>query len=150
LKTRIIEIDELKDIYLPHRYPFIFVDKVLSFDDTSIVAIKNVTINEPYFQGHFPTYPVMPGVIIIETLAQTAGILAKLIYANGGKDINTLKTSLLAMIDSTKFKKQVRPGDTLVLEVKYIKDKMNIWSFECKASVDDKVACSSKISIYIS
>lgn len=150
MKTRVINIDELREVYLPHRYPFIFLDRVLSFTEDSIVGVKNVTINENFFQGHFPSYPILPGVIIIESLAQLSGVLAKLIYVNRGNDNSPVKDSFFTSLDNSKFKAQVRPGDVLTLESKYVKDKMNLWYFDCKATVDGKVACLTSMSLYMS
>ncbi len=150
MKTRVINIDEIREVYLPHRYPFLFLDKVLSFTEDSIVGVKNVTINENFFQGHFPTYPILPGVVILESLAQVSGVLAKLIFDDRGNDINLIKDCFFTSLDSSKFKAQVRPGDVLTLESKYIKDKMNLWYFECKATVDGKLACSTLMSLYMS
>ncbi len=150
MKTRVINIDELREVYLPHRYPFIFLDKILSFTEDSAIGVKNVTINEQFFQGHFPKYPILPGVVILESLAQLSGVLGKLIFADRGKDIALIKDSFFTSLDNSKFKAQVRPGDVLTLETKYIKDKMNLWYFDCKASVDGKLACSTSMSLYMS
>jgi len=129
--------------YLPHRYPFLLVDKMFDMNgDESCVGLKNVTINEPYFQGHFPQYPVMPGVLIIEGLAQTAGALcvssleegyrAELVYFMG--------------IDKAKFRKPVLPGDQLLYHVRKIRNRGRVWRFYGEAKVDGKVVAEAEIS----
>ncbi len=128
---------------LPHRYPFLLVDKVLSCEpDKSIVAIKNVSVNEPHFCGHFPQSPVMPGVLMIEALAQAAGIL---IY----KTIHTLPTKenwfYLVGVDNARFKRIVVPGDQLRLEVEIVKVRRDIWKFQGTATVEGELACSAEI-----
>lgn len=138
-----MEISEIRE-YLPHRYPFLLVDRVLELNPgESIVAIKNVTINEPFFNGHFPQLPVMPGVLIVEAMAQAAGIL-------GFKTLNKKPADgslyLFAGADKVKFKRQVVPGDQLVLKVDYVSDRRNIWKFECKAFVDDQLAAAASIT----
>ena len=108
-----IDISKIREA-LPHRYPMLLVDRVLEVSDDEIVAIKNVTINEPFFNGHFPQYPVMPGVLIMEALAQTAGVLEL------SKKENTGKLVFYAGMDKVKFKKQVVPGDQLVMTAKFL------------------------------
>lgn len=129
--------------YLPHRYPFLLVDKVLSIEPSkSIVAIKNVTTNEPFFQGHFPMRPVMPGVLIVEALAQASGIL---IYESYGRMPNfDEEIFYLAGIDKARFKHMVVPGDQLKLEVELVKQKMDLWKFKGVATVDGELACSAE------
>ncbi|MFC1576368.1 3-hydroxyacyl-ACP dehydratase FabZ [Candidatus Omnitrophota bacterium] len=112
-----IDINEIKS-YLPHRYPFLLVDKIIDIEEKKIVGIKNVTTNEPFFQGHFPQQPVMPGVLIIEALAQTCGVLVLKREENRGK------LAYFAAINNAKFRKPVFPGDTLRLEVEVIKYRM--------------------------
>jgi len=109
-----IDINEIKK-YLPHRYPFLLVDKIIDIEEPKITGIKCVTANEPFFQGHFPEMPVMPGVLIIEALAQTCGILAL------RKEENRGKIAFFASIANAKFRKPVVPGDTLILEVEITK-----------------------------
>jgi 3-hydroxyacyl-[acyl-carrier-protein] dehydratase len=128
--------------YLPHRPPFLLIDRVIEMKEgESLVAIKNVTINEPFFTGHFPQRPVMPGVLILEALAQAAGVLAY-------KSTNTLFSDgvlyLLAGIDNARFRRIVEPGDQLRLEVKVIRSKQDIWKIEGTARVDGEVACSAE------
>ena len=109
---------------LPHRYPFIMIDRVIEINKERIVAIKNVTINENYFAGHFPEFPIMPGVLMIESLAQAGGIYASQFYSN-----NTLKDYMLFLmgIDKVKFRKSVTPGTTLRLIVQPLKRKNDVW-----------------------
>ena len=129
---------------LPHRYPFLLVDKIESLVlGESLVAIKNVTINEPYFTGHFPQRPVMPGVLIIEALAQACGVLT-FITAAASPENEVLY--YLAGVDKARFKRVVEPGDTLHLHVKMTKHKMDLWKFETYAEVDGELACSAEIT----
>ncbi len=135
-------IEEIMQL-LPHRYPFLLVDKVIAFESgQSITALKNITRNEEFFEGHFPGKAVMPGVLIIEALAQTAGILAY--------KFTDLKpdTSLfyLGTINEARFKKMVVPGDQLRLHVNILKRKKNVWKFECEATVDGELACSAEMT----
>jgi len=124
--------------HIPHRPPFLLVDRVLEFEAfRSILAIKNVTINEPFFQGHFPIKPVMPGVLIVEALAQTAAILAR----------RSTKSSpdllyYLGAIEEARFKKMVVPGDTLYLKVELLKQRQHIWKVSGTASVENEVVCT--------
>lgn len=133
-----LSIKEIKEI-IPHRYPFLLIDKVEEVTETKVIAYKNVTINEPFFQGHFPDYPVMPGVLIVEALAQ-AGAVAML-----SKEEFKGKTPLFAGIDKLRFKKQVVPGDTLKLEVEIIKIKGPVGVGKAVATVDGKIACTGEI-----
>ena len=136
-------IDEIRE-YLPHRYPFLLVDRVTDIQlNESIVAIKNVSINEPFFNGHFPDYPVMPGVLIIEAMAQAAGIL-------GFKSIDKKPADgsmyMLVGSDKVRFKRPVVPGDQLKLEARIDgKPKRGIWRFEVKATVDGELAASGTV-----
>ncbi|MBJ8349765.1 3-hydroxyacyl-ACP dehydratase FabZ [Streptococcus zalophi] len=130
-----IDILKIKEA-LPHRYPMLLVDRVISHSEDSIVAIKNVTINEPFFNGHFPDYPVMPGVLIMEALAQTAGVLEL------SKEENKGKLVFYAGMDKVKFKKQVVPGDQLVMSVNFVKRRGPIAVVEAKAEVDGQLAAS--------
>lgn len=139
------ELDTL-DIYeilqhLPHRYPFLLIDRVLECKvGEKLVGIKNVTYNEPYFQGHFPHRPVMPGVLILEALAQATGILA---FRTSNKRPDEGSLYYFVGIDEARFKQPVEPGDQLVLEVEVIKTKRGVWKFNGVAKVDDKVVCSA-------
>ena len=128
---------------LPHRYPFLLVDRVLDCQPgKTLTAIKNVTINEPFFQGHFPHRPVMPGVIILEALAQATGLLA---FATVGStpDDNTLY--YFVGIDKARFRKPVEPGDQLVLEVELMRHLQRVWKFSTRAVVDGKVVASAEM-----
>lgn len=144
MENRVIEIDEIKQI-IPHRYPFLFVDKITEITDTHIVGYKNVTVNEEFFNGHFPEFPVMPGVLIIEALAQVSGILGILKMKEDGTYKEGLKT-LFTGINNVKFANPVRPGDRLILEAEFIKQKMGIWWFNVCAKVDDKLAARAELS----
>ncbi|MEE9337917.1 MAG: 3-hydroxyacyl-ACP dehydratase FabZ [Methylococcaceae bacterium] len=134
----ILQIQEL----LPHRYPFLLVDKVIECESkVRLLACKNVTFNEPFFQGHFPKQPVFPGVLMLEALAQATALLT----SQSDDQFGTGTTYFLAGIDKARFKKQVGPGDQLMLEVIYVKSRRNIWSFECRAEVDGELAASANI-----
>ena len=135
-------VTEIRE-YLPHRYPFLLVDRVEELVlGERIVAYKNVTINEPFFNGHFPDYPVMPGVLITEAMAQAAGILG---FKTMGKKPAEGSMYLFVGADDLRFKRQVLPGDKLVLEAKILGEKRGIWKFECKASVGGELAASGTI-----
>jgi 3-hydroxyacyl-[acyl-carrier-protein] dehydratase len=127
---------------LPHRYPFVMVDRVLDLvPGKSIVAAKNVSANEAYFQGHFPGYPVMPGVLIIEALAQTGGVLA-------WESVSTeerIWILYLVGIEETRFKQTVRPGDQLMMHVDLTKRRRSLWRFAARAEVDGKVVTETQI-----
>ena len=129
--------------YLPHRYPLLLVDRVLSCDPgKTIVALKNVTINEPYFQGHFPNYPVMPGVLIIECMAQAAAILT--FHSEKAKP-DKHSVYFFVGIDNARFKKPVVPGDTLRLEVAITRHVRGLWKFAAQAWVGEVMAAESEI-----
>src|SRR3989344_2672502 len=122
-----MEIDEIKK-YLPHRYPFLLVDRVIHFElGVSITAIKNVTINEPFFQGHFPFFPVMPGVLIVEAMAQAAGLLT---LKTIGEEFTEDNLFFFAGIDNARFKKTVRPGDQLEITVEILHKRPRLWKFK--------------------
>ncbi|MBP9541608.1 MAG: 3-hydroxyacyl-ACP dehydratase FabZ [Vitreoscilla sp.] len=127
---------------LPHRYPFLLLDRVTAFEaNQTLTAIKNVTMNEPFFQGHFPGFPVMPGVLITEALAQACGTLA--ILSEGGR--NDKEIYFFAGIDNARFKRQVIPGDQLVFEVELLQSKRGIGKFKAVAKVDGQVAAEAEI-----
>jgi 3-hydroxyacyl-[acyl-carrier-protein] dehydratase len=131
---------------LPHRYPFLLLDRIIEMDrDESAIGIKNVTMNEQFFQGHFPGYPVMPGVLIIEALAQTAGALC--VHNAGLREIPQIVYFM--GIDNAKFRKPVVPGDQLHLHVKKIRSRGPVWRFSGQAKVDGKVAAEAEISAMI-
>ena len=134
---------EVTDImqYLPHRYPFLFLDRVVEFEaDKRIVAIKNVTINEPFFEGHFPVTPVFPGVLIVEALAQASGVLA---FRSRNRTPEDGYIYYLAGTDKTKFKRSVVPGDQLRLEVEIINLRAHWMKSQGTAWVGDDLVCSS-------
>ncbi|MBO0991546.1 3-hydroxyacyl-ACP dehydratase FabZ [Bacillus sp. SD088] len=138
-----LDIQQIKDI-IPHRYPFLLVDRVLEVDaGKKAVAIKNVTANEPFFNGHFPEYPVMPGVLIVEALAQTSGIAMMQTSENEGK------LGLFAGIDKCRFKRQVVPGDQLKLEAEITRMRGSIAKANVKATVDDELVCEAEIMFAI-
>jgi len=127
---------------LPHRYPFLMVDRVLEVvPGKSIVAVKNVSANEAYFQGHFPGHPVMPGVLIIEALAQAGGILA---YESVAAE-ERIWILYLVGLEEIRFKQTVRPGDQLVLRVELVKRKRSLWRFTAVAEVDGKLVAQAQI-----
>jgi 3-hydroxyacyl-[acyl-carrier-protein] dehydratase len=127
---------------LPHRYPFLLVDKVIAYEvNVSMTAIKNVTCNEPFFRGHFPQKLVMPGVLILEAMAQTAGLLG--FESAGGKPEGMV--CYLVGIDKAKFKRPVIPGDQLVIEARFLKKKSNIWMYECQAYVNREFVAGAEI-----
>jgi len=138
---------DINEIYalLPHRYPFMLVDRVLEYKlMDSLVAIKNVTMNEPFFQGHFPGNPVMPGVLILEALAQTSGILAKL-SLNPPEGYDYLH--YLAGVDGAKFKHVVTPGDQMKMKALFIGRKKSFWRMQAESYVEDKLVCSAQFLI---
>ncbi len=138
-----IDIREIMDL-LPHRYPLLLVDRVLEYDPkTSIRAIKNVTFNEPFFQGHFPGYPLMPGVLIIEALAQTAGLL--LMVSKSKEELHN-KLFLFTGLERVKFRRQVVPGDQLELNMNHVRNKMNVWKMAGTAQVNGQVVAEATLS----
>ncbi|MGI5309447.1 3-hydroxyacyl-ACP dehydratase FabZ [Rheinheimera sp. WS51] len=136
-----LQIQEIMAL-LPHRYPFLLIDRVLDYTPgESLTAIKNVSINEPIFTGHFPNMPIFPGVLILEALAQATGILGfKTVTERAENELY-----LFAAIDEARFKKPVVPGDQMVLEVKFLKERRNIWKFYGEAKVDGQVVCSAEL-----
>jgi len=129
--------------HLPHRYPFVLVDRVLELEPgKKIKAIKNVSINEPFFPGHFPHHPVMPGVLIVEALAQAAAILS---FKTGNFMPSDDSVYYFAGIDKARFKKPVSPGDQLILEVSIDRILKGIWKYNCSASVDGKLVAEADI-----
>jgi 3-hydroxyacyl-[acyl-carrier-protein] dehydratase len=128
---------------LPHRYPFLMIDRVTEVVPGShISALKNVTMNEPFFPGHYPHHPVMPGVLIVESMAQAAAILS---FKTLGDAANDNSVYYFVGIDEARFKRPVTPGDQLVLEAKLVFSKRGLWKFECSAKVDGQVAAEAKI-----
>ena len=137
-----LNIKEILDT-LPHRYPFILVDKVLELmPNEKIRAVKNVTINEEFFIGHFPHYPVMPGVLIIEALAQAAGILS---FKSMNESANEESLYFFVGIDNCRFKRPVGPGDVLALNVQIEKVKGGVWKYQATAEVEQKVCAQAQL-----
>ena len=135
----VLEIDAIRDI-LPHRYPFLLVDRIDELEVDRIVGIKNVTANEPFFSGHFPDYPVMPGVMIVEAMAQVAGVLVLKQIEDRKK-----KLVLLAGVDAAKFRKPVRPGDQLRMEMKVLRHRATMVKVSGTATVDGAVVAEAEI-----
>lgn len=137
----LLDINEIMKI-LPHRYPFLLVDRIAEHEPGKrIVGLKNVTINEPFFQGHFPGHPVMPGVLIVEAMAQVGGVLAYL----ASDDEVRKKVCYFAAIDNVKFRRPVFPGDQLKLELTATACRRGLWCFEGKAFVDDKLVTEAEL-----
>ena len=141
------QIDIIKIMQrIPHRYPFLLVDRILKFEQhESAVGLKNVTMNEPFFQGHFPGAPVMPGVLIVEAMAQTAGVLV----VHSMDDPETDKIVYFMTIDNARFRKPVTPGDTLHIHGNKIQSRRNVWKFEGKAMVGDQLHAEATFSAMI-
>ena len=139
-----IDIQQIMEL-LPHRFPFLLVDRVLDYtisdEKKTLKAIKNVSYDEPYFQGHFPVKPVLPGVLILESMAQATGILA---FTMVGKP-NADELYYFASVENAKFRKPVIPGDQMVLDVEYLKERRGIARFTGVASVDGNVVCSAEL-----
>jgi 3-hydroxyacyl-[acyl-carrier-protein] dehydratase len=136
---------DINDIlqHLPHRYPFLLIDRVVEFNPgESLVGYKNVTYNEPFFLGHFPERPIMPGVLILEAMAQATGLLAFKTVERGAK-----RDSLYYLVgmDNARFKKPVEPGDQLMLYAKLVRSKRGIWVFDCEARVDGAIVATAQI-----
>ncbi|MGU9956936.1 MAG: 3-hydroxyacyl-ACP dehydratase FabZ [Arenicellales bacterium WSBS_2016_MAG_OTU3] len=137
-----IDIHRIREI-LPHRYPFLLVDRVLDHDDDkSLRAVKNVTANEPFFQGHFPQRPIFPGVLMLEAMAQAAAIMASL-GLDQEREENMVY--LYAGIDKARFKRQVEPGDQMMIDVKLLQQRRSLWRCGTIASVDGQVCCSAEV-----
>ena len=137
-----MDISEIMRL-LPHRYPFLLVDRVVSFEPgKNMEAFKNVTVNEPFFEGHFPAKPIMPGVLIIEALAQACGLLA---FVTVGAEASSVSVFYFVGIDKARFRRPVEIGDKLVLKVELIRKIRNIWKFSTKAEVDGKLVASAEI-----
>ena len=129
---------------LPHRYPFLLVDRVLeAVPGKTLVALKNVTFNEPFFNGHFPNIPVMPGVLIIEALAQAGGLLVW----EGATDEEREAILYLTGVEKARFKLPVRPGDQLILKVELVQSRTNVWRFDSRAEVDGRLAAKAEITM---
>ncbi len=137
-----LNIDEVLK-YLPHRYPFLLIDRVTEYrEGASLRAIKNVTYNEPFFQGHFPIKPIFPGVMVIEAMAQATAILS--FRTLGGYPAEG-ELYLLVGIDNARFKRQVVPGDQLLIDVNIVREKSGFWRYQGEARVDGELACSANL-----
>ena len=137
-----MDITEIRE-YLPHRYPFLLVDRVIDLElGKTITAIKNVTINEPFFDGHFPGLPIMPGVLIIEAMAQAAGILG---FKTLDKKPSDGSIYMFVGADKMRFKKPVVPGDQLTLKAAVVSSRSGLWKFDCRAEVDGKMVAAGQI-----
>ncbi len=149
-ETSILEVKMDKILqYLPHRYPFLLVDKVHILEQYSkAIGFKNVTMNEPQFTGHFPNNPIMPGVLIVEAMAQTAAVLIMGSDEMSGKGVNE-KSVLFMGIDKTKFRKPVVPGDVLELEVQSMQGRMSVWKMSSIAKVNGQKVAESEFSAMI-
>lgn len=140
-----IDIHRIREI-LPHRYPFLLIDRVLDYElHTRLRAIKNVSVNEPFFQGHFPAYPVFPGVLILEAIAQASAILASRGLAGSDEHPGDNILFLFAGVDRARFKQPVEPGDTMLIEVEEIQRKSRIWKYAGRASVDGRLVAAADI-----
>lgn len=143
--TKNIDIGRIMEL-LPHRYPILLIDRILDMlPGESAVALKNVTFNEPHFQGHFPGYPVMPGVLIVEAMAQTA---AATVVEGLGKEAEG-KVVYFMTIDKARFRKPVVPGDSLYIHIEKIQNRSNVWKFQGEARVDDKLCAEAVFSAMI-
>jgi 3-hydroxyacyl-[acyl-carrier-protein] dehydratase len=136
---KVIDINMIQKI-IPHRYPFLLVDRIIEAAEKRVVGIKNVTINEPFFQGHFPGHPIMPGVLILEAMAQTGGVGALNLSDNLGK------LAYFVSINNAKFRRPVVPGDTLRIEVDFVKLKLSIMQVHAVAKVGDELAAEADLS----
>ena len=141
--TRTFETRDILKL-VPHRWPMVLVDRVTHYDDDgdTLTALKNVTYNEGFFPGHFPDVPTMPGVLILEAMAQACGILAVL---KSGITSATGHILYFAGIDNARFKRPVIPGDQLVFSVQFLKHKRDLWKFSCRANVGDELACEAEM-----
>lgn len=128
--------------HLPHRYPFLLIDRVLELGEGKLVALKNVTINEPYFTGHFPGQPIMPGVLILEALAQAAGLI---ILKSDPTLTHENNLFLFVGVDNVRFKRMVVPGDQLLLNVELLRKKQDLYKFQVVATVNEEVACAAEL-----
>lgn len=135
----ILDVNQIRQI-LPHRYPFLLVDRIIEMDETHVVGIKNVTANEPFFQGHFPDFPVMPGVLIVEAMAQTAGV--QVLSSIPDRD---QKLVFLVSVDAARFRRPVVPGDQLRIEMKVIKRKGTVAKMAGHVTVDGVLVAEAEV-----
>lgn len=137
-----MDINEILQ-YLPHRYPFLLVDRILELEEGKrVLAVKNVTINEPFFPGHFPHLPVMPGVLILEAMAQAAAVLS---FKTMGQKPDENSVVYFAGIDKARFKRPVTPGDQLLLEVHILRTMRNIWKYQAVARVGEEITAEAEL-----
>ena len=143
--SKIIDIEKILDM-MPHRYPFLLIDRLLKVEkDEYAIGLKNVTINVPFFLGHFPAQKVMPGVLIVECMAQTSGALVVSSFGDKAKG----KLVYFMSIEKARFRKLVTPGDQLLIEVKKKHARRSVWKFDCSAKVDDEVVADASITAMI-
>ena len=143
--NKIIDIEKILDM-MPHRYPFLLIDRLLKVEkDEYAIGLKNVTVNEPFFLGHFPAKKVMPGVLIVECMAQTSGALVVSSFGDKAKG----KLVYFMSIDKARFRKLVTPGDQLLIEVKKKHARRSVWKFDCSAKVDSEVVADATITAMI-
>ena len=138
IKGKVLDINTIQKI-LPHRYPFLLVDRIVESTDKKIIGLKNVTINEPFFQGHFPGHPIMPGVLILEAMAQVGGVGVLSLSENLGK------LAYFLSIKEAKFRKPVVPGDQLIIEVEIVKKKLSVMQVKATAKVAGEVVTEAEM-----
>ena len=143
--NKILDIEKILEM-MPHRYPFLLLDRLLTVEkDEFAIGLKNVTINEPFFLGHFPRQKVMPGVLIVECMAQTSGALVVNSFGEKAKG----KLVYFMSIDKARFRRLVTPGDQLIIEVKKKQARKSVWKFECNAKVDNEIVADATITAMI-
>ncbi len=139
--VKVLSVEEIMRV-LPHTYPFLFVDRVLELEpEVRVVCLKNVTINEPHFQGHFPGRPVMPGVLLVEAMGQTAGVL---VLHSHGEEYAGMKIYFMG-IDRVRFRKVVSPGDQLRIEARVLRRRGTVWKFQCECRVDGDLVAEAEL-----
>ena len=139
-----MDVDQIQGL-LPHRYPFLLVDRIVELEENiKVVGLKNVTVNEPFFQGHFPGQPIMPGVLLLEVMAQVGGILARKSSVGRGRP-----TVFLTGVEKAKFRRPVVPGDQLRVEVQVLKRKVPFWKMSGKILVDDALVCEAEMTALV-
>jgi UDP-3-O-[3-hydroxymyristoyl] N-acetylglucosamine deacetylase/3-hydroxyacyl-[acyl-carrier-protein] dehydratase len=142
-RTPVLGIEDIMKV-LPHRYPFLLVDKILEMDERHVVGMKNVTINEPFFQGHFPGHPIMPGVLIVEAMAQTGGMLLLGTFPDPAQ-----KVVYFMSLDNVKFRRPVKPGDTLRFELQIVQIRGKVCRMHGVAKVDGEVVCEAEMAAMV-